>query len=104
MHLADMVINVYTAESAILRTDKLAKKNGEENTRPQINMSKLFLYSATKNCQKAGEEVILSFTEGDEQIILLMGLKRFTKGYRINPKKLRREVASKLIQENKYCF
>ena len=37
-------------------------------------MSKLFLYSAIKNCQKSGEEVILSFAEGDEQRMLLMGL------------------------------
>ena len=67
-------------------------------------MSRLFLYSSIKNCQKAGEEVILSFTKGDEQKMLLMGLKRFTKGYSINPKELRRELAAKLIEENKYCF
>ena len=104
MNLADMVIEVYTAESAILRAEKLALKNGEDQTASQITMSKLFLYAAIKNCQKSGEEVILSFTEGDEQKMLLMGLKRFTKGYTINPKKLRREVAAKLIEENKYCF
>ena len=48
--------------------------------------------------------MILSFTEGDEQKTLLMGLKRFTKGYKINPKELRREIADKLIKENQYCF
>jgi len=104
MNLADMVIMVYTAESAILRAEKLAIKNGEEATEHQITMSKLFLYDGIKNCQKSGEEVILSFTEGDEQRMLLMGLKRFTKGYTINPKEMRRSVAAKLIEENKYCF
>ena len=104
MNLADMVIEVYTAESAILRAEKLAAKNGEDSAEHQINMSKLFLYSAIKNCQKAGEEVILSFAEGDEQRILLMGIKRFTKGYNINTKQIRREVAAKLITENRYCF
>ena len=48
--------------------------------------------------------MILSFAEGDEQKMLLMGLKRFTKGYTINPKEMRRSVAEKLIEENKYCF
>ena len=48
--------------------------------------------------------MILSFAKGDEQKILLMGLKRFTKGYDINPKELRRKVAEKLIKENQYCF
>ncbi len=104
MNLADMVIMVYTAESAILRAKKLADENGEESVKHQINMSKLFLYSAIKNCQRSGEEVILSFAEGDEQKMLLMGLKRFTKGYNINPKQLRRSIAAKLIEENKYCF
>ena len=104
MNLADMVIDVYTAESAILRAEKLALKNGEEKAQHQIVMSKLFLYSSIKNCQRFGEEVILSFTEGDEQRMLLMGLKRFTKGYTINPKNLRRNIADKLIEENRYCF
>jgi alkylation response protein AidB-like acyl-CoA dehydrogenase len=104
MNLADMVIEVYTAESAILRAEKLATKNGEETTEHQIIMSKLFLYQAIKNCNQSGEEVILSFAEGDEQRMLLMGLKRFTKGYTINPKEMRRNIAAKLIEENKYCF
>jgi len=104
MNLADMVIDVYAAESAILRAEKLALKNGKKQTISQITMSKLFLYQAIKNCNQSGEEVILSFAEGDEQRILLMGLKRFTKGYTINPKKLRREIADKLIEENRYCF
>jgi L-2-hydroxyglutarate oxidase LhgO len=104
MNLADMVIAVYTAESGLLRAEKLSIKTGEEATQHQITMSKLFLYSAIKNCQKSGEEVILSFAKGDEQRMLLMGLKRFTKGYTINPKEMRREIAAKLIEENKYCF
>ena len=104
MNLADMVIEVYTAESAILRAEKLATKNGEETTEHQITMSKLFLYKSIKNCNQSGEEVILSFAEGDEQRMLLMGLKRFTKGYTINPKEMRRNIAAKLIEENKYCF
>nr|MBC8474302.1 acyl-CoA dehydrogenase [Cryomorphaceae bacterium] len=104
MNLADMVIVVYAAESAILRTEKLVLKNGEEKTASQINMSKLCLYQAIKSCNQSGEEVLLSFTQGDEQRMLLMGLKRFTKGYLINPKHLRREIATKLIEEKQYCF
>ncbi len=103
MNLADMVIEVYTAESAILRAEKLSLEN-EEKAQYQVMMSKLFLYYSIKNCQRRGEEVILSFAEGDEQIVLLMGLKRFTKGYTINPKNIRRNITDKLIEENRYCF
>jgi len=99
-----ITIEVYTAESAILRAEKLTLKNGEEQTASQITMSKLFLYQFIKNCNQSGEEVILSFTEWVKQRMLLMGLKRFTKGDTINPKEMRRSVAEKLIEENKYCF
>ena len=104
MNLANMIINVYAAESTILRTEKLALKNEQKAISSHINMSKLFLYQTIKNCNQSGEEVILSFSEGDEQKMLLMGLKRFTKGYNVNPKKLRREIANNLIEENQYCF
>ena len=69
MNLANMIIDVYAAESTILRTEKLALKNEEKEISSQIKMSKLFLYKAIKNCNQAGEEVILSFSEGDEQNI-----------------------------------
>jgi alkylation response protein AidB-like acyl-CoA dehydrogenase len=104
LHLADMVIDVYAAESAILRTEKLTYKNGEKKYQNQIIISKLFLYRTIKNCNKNAEEVILSFAKSDEQKILLMGIKRFTKGYNINPKELRRKIANKIIDENQYCF
>jgi len=104
MHIADMIIAVYSVESTLLRTEKLVNKEGEEKMKSQIEMTKLALYNAIKNCKISGEETILSFAEGDEQRMLLMGLKRFTKGYNINPKNLRRKIADKLIEENGYCF
>ena len=104
MNLANMIIDVYVTESAILRTEKLAFKNERAEISSQIIMSKLLLYQSMKNCNQSGEEVILSFAKGDERRMLLMGLKRFTKGYIINPKNLRRELADKLIKENQYCF
>ena len=77
---------VLLVPSVSFLAQKLSLRNGKNTAEHQINMSKLFLYSSIKNCQKAGEEVILSFANGDEKRILLMGLKRFTKGYNINPK------------------
>ena len=47
-------------------------------------MSKLFLYSSIKNCQRLGEEVILSFTEGDEQRIYLRSLRKELRKYKTN--------------------
>ena len=68
-------------------------------------MAKLYLYNAVDIINKNGKEAIVSFAEGDEQRMLLMGLKRFTK-YTNNPNvvALRNTIAEKLKEENKYCF
>ena len=53
---------------------------------------------------KNGKEAIYALAEGDEQKILLLGLKRYTKVKPVNLKEHRRLIAKKLIEENKYCF
>ena len=93
------------AESTLLRTEKNVKRFGEDQQEGQIAMSRLYLYNAVDIVIKNGKEGIVSFAEGDEQRMLLMGLKRFTK-YANNPNvvALRNIVAEKLKAENKYCF
>jgi len=102
---ADILIEIYMAESAILRTEKNAKRFGEDSQSIQIAMSKLYLYHAVDKIEEKGKESIISFAEGDEQRMLLMGLKRFTK-YTNYPDivDLRNEIAEKVKAENKYCF
>ena len=102
---ADILIEIYMAESAILRTEKNVKRFGEEAQKVQIAMSKLYLYHAVDIVEEKGKESIISFAEGDEQRMMLMGLKRFTK-YTNYPDivDLRKEIAEKVKAENKYCF
>ena len=102
---ADILIEIYMAESAILRTEKNAKRFGEESQSVQIAMSKLYLYHAVDIIEEKGKESIISFAEGDEQRMMLMGLRRFTK-YTNYPDivDLRKEIAEKVKAENKYCF
>ncbi|GGW66677.1 alkylation response protein AidB-like acyl-CoA dehydrogenase [Winogradskyella epiphytica] len=102
---ADILIEIYMAESAILRTEKNAKRFGEDSQSVQIAMSKLYLYQAVDIIEKKGKESIISFAEGDEQRMMLMGLKRFTK-YQNYPDivDLRNEIAEKVKAENKYAF
>ena len=105
MCAADILIEVYMAESTILRTEKNAKRFGEEAQATQIAMSKLYLYNATEIAILKGKEAIISFTEGDEQRMMLMGLKRFTK-YTNNPNvvALRIQIADKVAADNGYTF
>jgi hypothetical protein len=102
---ADILIEIYMAESTILRTEKNAKRFGEESQSVQIAMSKLYLYHSVDIIEEKGKESIISFAEGDEQRMMLMGLKRFTK-YTNYPDivDLRNEIAEKVKAENKYCF
>lgn len=105
MAAADMLIEIYMAESTLLRTEKLAKKNGAENVKEQIAMAQLYLYQAVDTISAKGKEGIVSFAEGDEQRMMLMGLRRFTKYTNMpNVGALRETIASKVIAANTYCF
>lgn len=105
MAAADILIEIYMAESTILRTEKLAKKEGEDKVQEQIAMAKLYLYHAVDIVNQKGKEGIVSFAEGDEQRMMLMGLKRFTKYTNMpNVVALREKIAAKIISENKYAF
>lgn len=102
---ADMLIEIYMAESTILRTEKLAKKRGESAVSEKIAMAKLYLYKAVDIITLKGKESIISFAEGDEQRMMLMGLRRFTKYTNMpNIVGLREIITSKLVSENEYCF
>ncbi|WP_297792055.1 acyl-CoA dehydrogenase family protein [uncultured Eudoraea sp.] len=102
---SDILIEIYMAESTVLRTEKNAKRFGEENQAAQIAMSRLYLYNAVDTVIQKGKEAIVSFTEGDEQRMMLMGLKRFTK-YNNQPNiaSLRTQIADKIAADNKYSF
>ena len=102
---AEIFIEIYMAESAILKAEKLAKLTSEKAAEYQIAMAKLNLYNAVEKAANMGKEAILYFSEGDQQRMLLMGLKRFTKYVNNpNPIALRKFIAEKVISENKYCF
>ncbi|EKT4497861.1 acyl-CoA dehydrogenase family protein [Flavobacterium psychrophilum] len=105
MAASDILIEIYMAESTILRTEKLAKATGEDKVKEQIAMAKLYLYQAVDIITQKGKESIISFAEGDEQRMMLMGLRRFTKYTNMpNVVGLRETITTKLVAENAYCF
>ena len=103
--VSDILIEIYLVESAILRTEKNINRYGVDAQQTQLAMTKLFLFQAVEKIQSKGKEAIISSAEGDEQKMLLMGLKRFTK-YANHPNVigLRKQIADKVIAENQYCF
>ena len=104
MGISDMMIEVYVAESALVRVDKLILRDGEEKHQIARECALVYLHEAIDKIALAGKEVIMGFAKGDELNVLLMGLKRFTK---IEPKNLveaRRQIAQAAIRKNGYIF
>jgi hypothetical protein len=103
MNIADMLIEVYASESALLRAEKLHVQIGSD-AQLQIDMMRVYMNDAADRIHIAGKNAINAFTEGDEQKMMLMGLRRFTKVQPMNTKQARQAIAVKLINENRYCF
>jgi alkylation response protein AidB-like acyl-CoA dehydrogenase len=104
MNIADMLIEVYVSESLQLRVEKAVALKGEAACKEQLEIMRVYINDASDRIHKSGKEAINTFTTGDEQRMMLVGLKRFTKTDPINTTEARRTIAAKLIAENKYCF
>ncbi len=104
MHIADMAIEAFNAESALLRTMKRVEQSGESNSQLQIDMMRTYLSDAADRIHKNGKDAINAFASGDEQRMMLLGIKRFTKAQPFNTKDARRRIADRMIAEKKYPF
>ena len=104
MNIADMAIVTFNAESALLRVIKMVDKEGAAAAQIQIDMMHCYLNDAVDKVNKAGKEAINAFSDGDEQRMILLGLKRFSKTAPFNSKDARRRIADKLIADKKYSF
>ncbi|MCE7063026.1 acyl-CoA dehydrogenase family protein [Dyadobacter sp. CY343] len=104
MSLADMVIEIYVAESVLLRVEKRIGLLGEERNALQKDLALVYLNRSVEKVNSAGRAAITSFAESDELNVMLMGLKRFTKIEPSNLKNARRRIADELIAKNNYTF
>jgi alkylation response protein AidB-like acyl-CoA dehydrogenase len=104
MNIADMAIETFHSESALLRVIKLCQQNGEAATTIQIDMMRTYLYDAANKINKSGKDALNSFAEGDELRMMHIGLKRFTKVEPFNTKDARRRICNKMLEANAYCF
>ncbi|MET3732866.1 acyl-CoA dehydrogenase family protein [Moheibacter stercoris] len=102
---SSILIEIYMAESAILRAERIAKTNSENVADISIKFAKLQLFESVETIKRSATTGIVSFTEGDEQRMMLSGLRRFTR-YNEYPNvvQLKSEIAEFLIKENKYSF
>ena len=104
MNIADMAILTFNAESALLRLIKMTDKQGAAAVTVQSDMLHVYLNDAVDAVNKAGKEAINAFADGDEQRMMLLGLKRFTKTQPFNSKEARRRIANKISADGKYAY
>ena len=104
MSISDMAINLFAAESTLLRVMKMQEQRGEAATAIYTDILKTYLTDAADRINKAGKEAITAFAGGDELRMMLMGIKRFTKYEPFNTKDARRRIAAALVEAGKYHF
>ena len=103
MYIADMAIDAFQAESVLLRAMKM-KQNNHADADIASDIARTFLYDAADRINHAGKNAINGFADGDEQRMMLLGVKRFTKADNYNAKEARRRIAARVIEEGKYFF
>ena len=96
MNIGDMAIETFHAESGLLRAMKLVEQKGEANCGFELDVARTYLYDAADKINKSGRDAINAFAAGDEQRMMLLGLKRFTKVAPFNSKDARRRIAARL--------
>jgi alkylation response protein AidB-like acyl-CoA dehydrogenase len=104
MDIADMAIETYACESTMLRVEKIVAARGAENCQELIDIVNVLFNDAADRINIKGKNAINSFADGDEQRMMLMGLKRFTRTEPFNVKEARRRIAALAIDANQYPF
>jgi alkylation response protein AidB-like acyl-CoA dehydrogenase len=104
MGIADIILDTYAMESAILRTQKLAASEGEEAAARYIDITRVFCNDAVERIEARAKNTLAAMSEGDELRTLLAALRRFTKLTPMNTVTARQRIADVVIQANKYVY
>ena len=102
--IADVIMDAYAMESAILRAQKLAASQGEDAAARYIDMTRVFCNDAVERIEARAKNTLAGMAEGDELRTLLAALRRFTKLTPVNTIAARQRIADVMIEANKYVY
>jgi alkylation response protein AidB-like acyl-CoA dehydrogenase len=102
--IADIIMDAYAMESAILRAQKLAAAQGEDAAARYIDMTRVFCNDAVERVEARAKNTLAGMSEGDELRTLLAALRRFTKLTPMNTITARQRIADVLITANKWAY
>ena len=104
MGVADIIMDTYAMESAILRSQKQAAAEGEEASARYIDMTRVFCNDAVERIEARAKNTLAAMAEGDELRTLLAALRRFTKLTPMNTVVARQRIANVMIESNRYVY
>jgi alkylation response protein AidB-like acyl-CoA dehydrogenase len=102
--IADIIMDAYAMESAILRARKLAAAQGEAAAARYVDMTRVFCSDAVARIDARAKNTLAGMAEGDELRTLLAALRRFTKLTPVNTIAARQRIADVMIEANKYAY
>lgn len=104
MSVADIIMDTYAMESAILRTRKMAAAQGEDAVAQYAEMTRVFCNDAVERIEAVAKNTLAAMAEGDELRTLLAALRRFTKMTPMNTVAARQRIANAMIEANRYVY
>ena len=104
MGIADIIMDTYGMETAILRARKLAAAQGEKAAERYLDMTRVFCNDAVERIEAKAKNTLAGMSEGDELRTLLAALRRFTKLQPMNTIAARQRIANDLIAANKWIY
>ncbi len=102
--IADMVIETYAMESAVLRAQKIVERNGENAASLPIAMTRVYLSQAMEKIEAGAKKVIAAVADGDMLRTQLAILRRLAKHEPFNTIELRQQIAQRVIERGKYTL
>ena len=104
MGIADIIIDTYAMECAILRAQKMVAAQGESAAERYIDMTRVFCNDAVERIEAHAKNTLAAMAEGDELRTLLAALRRFTKLTPMNTVVARQRIADVMIDANRYAY
>ena len=102
--IADLVIEAYAMESAVLRAQKLRERQGESAAALAVAMTRVYLSQAMEKMEAAARKITAGVAEGDMLRTQMAILRRLAKYEPFNTIELRQQIAQKMIERGKYTL
>src|SRR5699024_9826326 len=103
-NLADMTADVYNMEAAILRTEKAIMKDGVDKHNQKLLYTQVYAQEAFNRIEAFAKEILVVVEDGDELRMMLSSLRKLTRHDMTNVIAKKRDIAAKIIEEEKYVL